>query len=184
MHKKSSQNIGLMFPGFEMLETVELQTLRALISSAAVSPAKILAMQEKVLDLEAHDQGFGANTRALFANFDPDTSSWKTLQLSLTEEWAQYSEPWPRSGTMQNGIAYQQQPLVRPIDVIDSFLWPTPRASMSRYVGQRKNAIKRLHKIRLEDWCLASESKNRGVPNPNFVEWLMGFPQNWTDLED
>jgi hypothetical protein len=22
-----------------------------------------------------------------------------------------------------------------------------------------------------------------GPPNPTFVEWLMGFPEGWTDLE-
>jgi len=26
--------------------------------------------------------------------------------------------------------------------------------------------------------------QNRGMLNPTWVEWLMGFPIGWTDLED
>jgi hypothetical protein len=41
-----------------------------------------------------------------FASFDPASSSWRTSQLCLLEEWSEYSETWPRSGTMRSGTAY------------------------------------------------------------------------------
>jgi hypothetical protein len=40
------------------------------------------------------------------------------------------------------------------------------------------------HKSRLED-AIASHLKGvvTGSLNPEFVEWLMGFPKNWTEVE-
>ena len=52
-------------------------------------------------------------------------------------------------------------------------LWPTPDASP--------------HKYRLQGDSQASRSLNGvhgGKLNPEWVEWLMGFPIGWTDLED
>lgn len=49
--------------------------------------------------------------RTAFANYDPDTSSWKTSQLSLLEGSTEFSETWPRSGTMRGGTAFLRQPL-------------------------------------------------------------------------
>jgi len=52
-------------------------------------------------------------------------------------------------------------------------LWPTPDASP--------------HKYRLQGDSQQSRSLNGvhgGKLNPEWVEWLMGFPIGWTDLED
>jgi hypothetical protein len=50
----------------------------------------------------------------------------------LVEGWTEFSETWPRSGTMRSGIAYQLPPLVRLTDETDSGLWPTPARSDER----------------------------------------------------
>jgi hypothetical protein len=39
---------------------------------------------------------FGRSTPVSFASFDPDTSSWRTSQLSLLEDSGEFSETWPR----------------------------------------------------------------------------------------
>jgi len=52
-------------------------------------------------------------------------------------------------------------------------LWPTPDASP--------------HKYRLQGDSQQSRSLNGvhgGKLNPEWVEWLMGFPIGWTDCED
>lgn len=45
-----------------------------------------------------------------FASFDPEACSWRTSQLSLLEGSTEFSETWPRAGTMRSGTAYQRQP--------------------------------------------------------------------------
>lgn len=72
-----------------------------------------------------------------FAWFDPATPCWRTWQLCLVEGWTRYSETWPRSGMMRNGIAFRRAPLVRLTDEIGSGLLPTPEASNTKAVALR-----------------------------------------------
>ena len=92
-------------------------------------PVKTSAAQEKVLALKANAADYGLNTPELLASYDHDTSSWRTSQHCLVEGLTEFSERWPRSGIMQNGIAYQLQPLVRLTDETECGLWRTPQAS-------------------------------------------------------
>lgn len=49
--------------------------------------------------------------------YDPDTSSWRTPQVSLFEmELELFSENFLRSGTMRNGFVYEHRMSVRPIE--------------------------------------------------------------------
>lgn len=54
-------------------------------------------------------------------------------------------------------------------------MWPTPTTWEGRR-GAQKDPYNSGHQITLTDAV-------RGVPNPMWVEWLMGFPLGWTDLE-
>ena len=64
-------------------------------------------------------------------------------------------------------------------------MWPTPRAAM----GETRN-----HTVYSRDKDKPQNLENRvaavdpsavgGRLNPTWVEWLMGFPLGWTDLED
>jgi len=64
-------------------------------------------------------------------------------------------------------------------------MWPTPTASSWGNEGSQQLLEKRVN-----DGTITSEQKkqmvrgNGGKLNPNWVEWLMGFPPGWTDLED
>jgi len=64
--------------------------------------------------------------------YDPDTSSWRTPQVSLfDQELELYSENFPKSGTMRNGFLYEHRQSVRPIagNASSSLLtnnWGTP----------------------------------------------------------
>jgi hypothetical protein len=54
-------------------------------------------------------------------------------------------------------------------------MWPTPTAPGLHQVGK------------IEEWGgsgnpLRGKEKIKGFLNPNWVEWLMGFPKGWTDL--
>ena len=91
--------------------------------------------------------GSGLTSSGYFAMYDPEQSFWRTSQGSLFEGWAQYSEPFPTSGSMRSGRLYERtiQPLERPIlergssssrltpstdAPTDAPYWPTPDAGM------------------------------------------------------
>ena len=179
-----------------------------------VGRAKICLLPESGQGLTGSVQGSGVNTSEPFAHFDHDTSSWRTSQVCLlTRTWDVYSETWPRAGTMRNGIVYQQVPLAPLTGGIESGLWPTPRAhepgattvgygrGLAELVegkqqrwptpkscdwkggGSSQKAIDR-EEAKCNLWGAAAQGTTGGALNPNWVEWLMGYPIGWTDLGD
>ena len=183
----------------------------------------------------ANDQDFGVNMLDSLASYDRNTSSWKTSQRCFFEDYQTYSETWPRSGTMRNGIAYLL-PTLAPLTVeTESGLWPTPTAmdkidpktpkaivkEMTQqrpgrtYLANLRDQViwgRRFEEAREKLWptptardgkgarkpeTMQKSGRNpetnslpdavefRGEPgrlNPTWVEWLMGFPLGWTDL--
>ena len=63
-------------------------------------------------------------------------------------------------------------------------LWPTPRSSEWKGTGPLGS---KGHNHRLErgylDATVQDVEQASGQLNPTWVEWLMGFPLGWTDLE-
>lgn len=98
------------------------------MSSAAVSPAKTSPSPARAQDSTEPARVFGPSTHDSLASFDPDTSSWRTSQLSLLGGLDEFSETWPRSGMTRNGTAYQRVPLAPLTGGIASGLWRTPQA--------------------------------------------------------
>ncbi len=162
---------------------------------------------------------YGQKLPDLLASYDLSTSSWRTSQLSLEGGLTLFSEIWPRSGTMQNGIAYQLQPLVRLTAGTGGTAWATPRSSSAMAANMSKNLADRCKNYgNLEEQVSATiwptpkanedaagtpngkmqrmlgnhpgirgttpEEWKAGSLNPAWVEWLMGYPSGWTDLED
>jgi len=77
--------------------------------------------------------GSGRSSSGSFARFDPATSSWKTLQGSLTPSLdhpvvgsALSSRSWPRAGMTRSGTASRLRPLVPRIYETEFGYWPTP----------------------------------------------------------
>ena len=181
---------------------------------AVDSHAKTSRLQEQEKDWKVPDRVYGLNTGELLANYDQDTSSWRTSQHSLIEDLTKFSDSWPRSGMMRNGIAYQLQPLVLRTDGTDSGSWPTPTATQNgpgkdlnnpRGVQQGNalaTAVLWESKGLFPTPCSRDWKDNGRSPaelarhsttlatiageqlNPTWVEWLMGFPTGWTDLNN
>ena len=119
-------------------------------------------------------------------DYDQDSYCWKTYQHSLFGGLETYSEPWPRSGMIRSGIAYRLRPLpARPTSETGSSYWPTPRASEYKDCGPL-GSKSYLHMLDRSYLCAkAQEADNvSGKLNPNWVEWLMGFPSGWTELNE
>lgn len=164
-----------------MLQLSQAKGSSGLMLFAEGSHARISAQQESVKELQAKEAVYGRSIQESFAFYSPDSSQWKTSQLCLDGEWAEFSETWPRAGTMRNGIAYLRRPLA-PIIFATEFSSlprvPTPAACDHKGSGRpRRN---RGPGNNLRDYF--RQKHGFLYPPVNLVEYLMGFPEGWTDL--
>ncbi len=90
-------------------------------AKTSASPAAVTAWPE----LEA---GSGRTWRGSFAKYNQQARLWKTAQCSLLEDSEQFSETWPRWGSMRNGESFLRPMFARPTSANESGLWPTPVA--------------------------------------------------------
>jgi len=102
----------------------------------------------------------------------------------LTDETA--SSLWPTPTTQDHIIrkSTQQKPgSMHSVGLGDAVrMWPTPTArdgkGAANYKSSKRNAADLTNQAR------SADGAQRGSLNPTWVEWLMGFPPGWTDLED
>lgn len=114
-----------------------------------------------------------------FAWYDQSTSSWRTWQQSWTENgWERFLGPWPRLGLMRNGIAYRLKSSALPTNETGSLRLPTPTKSWGTH-GTGITSQKRRYSQALEENMRSFGQK----PHPRVVEWMMGFPQDFTLIE-
>lgn len=59
---------------------------------------------------------------------------------------------------------------------------PTPLARDWKSGGRSKSSLAKGFSMQLPE--IVKQFEGSGVLNPEWVEWLMGFPIGWTDLED
>lgn len=98
-------------------------------SSPEASLARISALQEMERVWQAADQGYFSKSSDSLANFDPDSFSWKTSQLSLFGGLTEFSWSSLRWGTIVDGRLYQPQRWEPRILERDGFVLPTPTAT-------------------------------------------------------
>lgn len=216
------------------------------MSSAGASPAKTSASPEREQGSTASAAVCGDTSLASLARYNPDTSSWKTRQLSLLAGLGESSVTWPRSGMMRAGECWALPTLALPTNVTvcgsgpkwptptkadgtggpdrrerggqanlrSAVAWPTPtvhgnhnapKAGTARGTGL-STAVKTWQTPVADDavdrksgkWNSRGEPKlsaqaildpghstqpsSPGPLNPAWVEWLMGWPIGWTDL--
>jgi hypothetical protein len=98
-------------------------------SSTADSLARTSALQELEKAWAEVDRDYSSKLSASLANFDPDSSSWKTSQLSLFEDSTRFSWNSLRWGSIVDGRLYQPQKWAPRTFAKDSGFLPTPAAS-------------------------------------------------------
>ena len=64
-----------------------------------------------------------------FAHYDPDSSCWRTSEATFPWGSDEFSETWPKRGSMRNGVCYERQMSAHPTDGHESSLLPTPTAN-------------------------------------------------------
>src|SRR5688500_8409084 len=99
----------------------------------------------------------------------------------------------PPAGTMRSGRLSERPTLEPHTDAPGSSWWPTPVQSDARSSGRHTtstgishagtsltDAVRAFHR----DGTIPTAGKPHGPPavlHPVFVEWLMGFPDEWTE---
>ena len=174
-------------------------------------PCQDISVAGKGQALPVSGPVFGTRCTGSLASYDRDTSSWKTSQRCFLEGWIPYSQTFPRSGMTRNGTLFRLVPLVPRTGGNGSGLWPTPDTGES-LSGHGRRGISRNPRhqsansleARVRQWPTPTvqDASNNGGPsqsqrntpplnsvaggalNPQWVEWLMGFPIGWTDCED
>jgi hypothetical protein len=168
--------------------------------------AKTLAQQEKAQELKVSEAECGKKWQGSFAKYDPSMSMWKTPQCSFIEDSVWFLDSWPRWGLMRHGECWEHQTLELNIterefgllpDGVNFFHTPTTGAdggsNSRKALKKRKEAIwptpttpsgggnaggSGAHKNAIKNGTYIPSSIN-----PNLYEWLMGWPQDWTDLK-
>ena len=172
-------------------------------------PVRTSAPQAAEQASTGSDQDSGERWRESFAKWNRDTHSWRTSQRCVLGGWVEFSETWPKWGTMRDGACWAQSMPVRRRGEIASGFWPTPtvsgnynRAGSSPKAGNGLATEVRMYASpKARDWkgqsqrgihapgdALPNMDRGDGDPigsamNPTWVEWLMGWPIGWTDCE-
>jgi len=163
------------------------------ISSLLDSHVNLGARRENVKAQKIND-GSGLTSLESFAKLAPDSSFWKTHQASAKGASKSYSKIWPLNGIMLNGECWELTTLEPLTTEKESGYWPTPRTtgldggSNSRRTAKARgmwptptvadNALA----PSMQKHTIHQRFKNEvgGKLSPTWVEWLMGFPIDWT----
>jgi hypothetical protein len=173
----SSESTGPMSPVTRTCEPSQPSGLEQSTPSAAASHARTYPQPEKALASKASEAGYGESLRDSLANYDRASRSWRTSAPSLFGGLDTFSETWPKWGWMRSGSAFRLVPLAHLSGENVSGLLPTPTASDADTHHSDTIRFDSLSVFLRRTFGYPS------YPNPRFVEWMMGFPIEWTALE-
>lgn len=175
------------------------------------SRARTSRLREQARGSTENDPASGAKWRALSVRYDRDTSSWRTHRCLFDGDSIECSEILPKWGSMLSGELWELTTPALRIDGNGSGYWPTPtvcgnynrpKAGMKSGTGLatavkmwptpvacaangwHKN-MKRAHTNDRLDYVVergAHTLQKNGRLNPEWVEWLMGWPIGHTGL--
>lgn len=162
-------------------------------------PVKESAAQITLLsDLMIQEADYGKKWHAPFATWHRLSFSWRTPQDLLFSDSGELLETFPRWGIMLDGACYPLPQLVPSIQGSESGFLATPTAthnqtapSMMKHPGCRAYLpTPTAHNAKEGNYPSESERNTPllathagGKINPEWTEWLMGWPHNWTGLE-
>lgn len=102
--------------------------------------------------------GSGRQLRTAFAELSPDSSSWRTYPAcDLLGDSPLFSQTWPRSGSVSNGIASERPTLELATNgsEFSSLAWPTPDVC---------SAVRDMSKVNPDSQRAANTKRTVGLP--------------------
>lgn len=175
----------------------------------AVSRARTSVPPAPAQGLMASAPAYGGKWLESSAKFDLAASTWRT-HLCLWDEVLPWSSvTLPKWGMTRAGVLWEPTTFPRLTSANASGLWPTPTASLGTKGGRitpRKGreggtlieavSARMFATPTARDWRSGKASKQTmernsrplseqvgGLLNPEWVEWLMGWPTGWTALQ-
>jgi hypothetical protein len=177
-------------------------------SYLAAFHARTYPSQVPVQELKASALECGSTWPELSVMFCLTESKWKTAHCLWEEDLPWSSVTLPRWGMTRNGFVFQHPTAERPISATVCGLLPTPNAMpatndlnfcCSGDGREKPNKLGWAVAKALMPTPVADDTGHRktkyaqgGTPlsmvaggqlNPEWVEWLMGWPLGWTDLK-
>ena len=165
--------------GTTSARSTEIHGEDTLMLSAEGSRVRTSAPQEKDQESLGSKVGFGNTWQELLVKFDLNSCSWKTRQCSFIEDCTLSSVILPRWGMMRLGACWELGMLEPRINETGCGYWPTPSGTSNH----GKNHVVG----RLDEWG-GSSNRFRGtslqrVRCPEFEEWMMGWPEGWSNAQ-
>ncbi len=150
-----------------------------LMSFLADFRARTLARPVAALALMETSQGYGGKWQESSVKYDLDSSSWKTHHCLLGEALHWSSVTLPKLGMTASGAVFQQKNVARLIKEI-AYGWSGEKFATPQARDYRSGSLAR--------WNDPRRSRNLndqvgGLLNPEWEEWLMGWPIGWTELK-
>lgn len=123
----------------------------------------------------ASEADSGERWHALLVKFSPDSCGWKTARCLWEEDLDWSCLILPRWGSLHDGELWERATLALPTRGNGCGLWATPQASDNRKV------VSGYGKSLRNGQNIPELGTAEGWINPELSEWLMGWPDRWTD---
>lgn len=173
-------------------------------SYPAASLARTSAQPVPELACQEQKAAFGMKCTVSFAKYCRLTSSWRIHPSLFAEDSPEFLGSWPQSGTVRNGVCWER-PMSEPhtSENVSGYLLPTPTAHDVHKPHKSDLTARQggpsLAALVMYPTPTCQDAKNNGSKsqqlrktpplnaviggplNPEFVEWLMGWPIGWTD---
>lgn len=127
-HDKTTEPSRLSRFGMTCAPLTEDRGAELLASWLEGFPARTSAQPERAMGSTESVADSGRKWLASFARYNPELSSWKTAQCSLLGDSDEFSETWPRWGSMRSGESFLRPIPALTISESASGLWQTPVA--------------------------------------------------------
>jgi hypothetical protein len=150
-------------------------------------PCQDISAAGKGAGLAGERSGLWREFARIIAEVAPPWSSSKTARSCAPEDLTPCSKTLPAWGTMRHGVCLEQTTWAPRIAASVCGSWPTPVASEGKDCGSLWTALAPQDKggriqRRMASLGLPETLRTpRATLNPAWVEWLMGWPVEWTD---
>jgi len=162
--------------------STELRGEEKSMSSAEASRVRTFPHQEvEQVSLES-EADCGEKWQESLAKYDQNTSSWRTAQCLLFEDLGESLETFPKWGMMHNGELWERTMSAHLIEENESGFLPTVVKVDSKGTSRKRFRGSLDFRGGKAIEGLRTSLNDPLYIHPDFAEWMMGWPIEWTGL--
>jgi len=152
------------------------------MSSAEDSRARTFQAQGGGLELKASEADSGQKWPESLAKYDRNSRSWRTAQCLLFEDLTECLAIFPRWGMMHDGELWERTMLALPTEENESGFLPTVVKVDSKGTSRKRFRGSLDFRGGKAIEGLRTSLNDPLYIHPDFAEWMMGWPIEWTGL--